>query len=556
MIYYFVEYSFCVLIYQALSIKHICTNHCHYINQDIMLQLQRKENRCSYSMLWSMICFVIVVVMYFFLILYNPHFSPEGNGVPGCYYQPPGQNELRQLAEYYKQKLPDGVLPHDGLRCLLDPYIARIIKELPLHDMYGIINTKTGLSYLTPYIHHFSYEVNESVEKNNNKISRKFGFWIKESYRAQPTAGGSSFDASVMSDYFADKCSLSDYFNGSYFMCCSIQAPCMNVTVTLMYVNFTAFMSYQKLTAINRVIYSTNVCLPSTNTDLSVNAEKTTSNTNVYNVSRSGKPYIKNRMGLQISGTNIMRNMDNFGSGLWIRHHEEWHWIGEGTIYYQPSKTSLGNCLSQFYSVYMFGDSHIRANYLYMLYILGDLHYIHIVKPVFGHVRNIIYQSVTYSVLLANELRKLLDSTVKVRPGKRDVIIMTAGTWDTSFHTMADYILDIKLVFRAIEQLKWHSRWSNAKLIWMTIPPFPNEETYNSNNNFNRAAANAYAFPRLQSLGVKVIDSHTILNPFNNVVMDKAHYISYNITYNTMLYKHGSTPVNKLIHEMCGKTPT
>lgn len=376
----------------------------------------------------------------------------------------------------------------------------------------------------------------------NTKVRANVVFWIKERFDKKPTKGGSSFDALVIGDQFANKCAVTDHFNGNYSVCCDMQETCMNVTLTLMYVNFTAYMSYRNLMGTNLFFFFKKICVSYSYTSSSAHKNNEVANTNEYEKKQGSTRQIR------------IISRSKYQPGLWTYADNIWQWIGDGTKYNQPSKANLDECLAQLHTVYMYGDSHMRFYFMYILSILGAISSAHHSKFTHEKIKNVIFQATNYSTVLAGELTKLMQSNMTRTSVKKDVLILTAGCWDIAFSSMEVSLISVNKLVRIVNKLKRHPRWSHANLIWMTIPPFTNHEAIDYQNNYNRAAVNAYIIPLMNKIGFTVIDVYPILNTFNNAVVDRAHYISFSVMKTQLIYKQGAAPVNKLLHYCVART--
>ena len=82
---------------------------------------------------------------------------------------------------------------------------------------------------------------------------------IDELYRGIHTSGGSSFRILSTSSVLRQTCSFEDFFNGTYVGFCYMDtAGCTNVTVDLLFVNYTAYS--QKMQPLNRVLWTETMC--------------------------------------------------------------------------------------------------------------------------------------------------------------------------------------------------------------------------------------------------------------------------------------------------------
>ena len=81
---------------------------------------------------------------------------------------------------------------------------------------------------------------------------------IHEKINGTPTEGGTNFRTHLEAPSTVDLCPYKDFFNGVYLICCKIRQERTQVTVKLMYVNFTMpFMMGSK--SVDRVIWSEKI---------------------------------------------------------------------------------------------------------------------------------------------------------------------------------------------------------------------------------------------------------------------------------------------------------
>ena len=132
-----------------------------------------------------------------------------------------------------------------------DSYYAQDMVEL---NQFRKAAQKAGASPHRPAhrVDDFKYNIKSACDANGIIII------INELYHANHTRGGSSFRVVSTSAMLRQTCSFHDFFNGTYVAFCLIdQADCINVTIYIMYVDFTAYTD--KIRPMNKFLWSDNV---------------------------------------------------------------------------------------------------------------------------------------------------------------------------------------------------------------------------------------------------------------------------------------------------------
>ena len=107
-------------------------------------------------------------------------------------------------------------------------------------------------------LEHYRYNINSACDEKGITIV------IDELYHAIHTHGGSSFRVVATSATLRQVCSFHDFFNGTYVAFCLMdQNDCINVTIYVMYVEFTAYT--RKLRPENKFLWRRNICSRSCN---------------------------------------------------------------------------------------------------------------------------------------------------------------------------------------------------------------------------------------------------------------------------------------------------
>ena len=103
------------------------------------------------------------------------------------------------------------------------------------------------------HVDDFKYNIKSACDEKGIAIV------IDELYHANHTRGGSSFRVVSTSEKLRQTCSFHDFFNGTYVTFCLMnQADCTNVTIYIMYVDFTAYT--YKVRPMNKFLWRDNVC--------------------------------------------------------------------------------------------------------------------------------------------------------------------------------------------------------------------------------------------------------------------------------------------------------
>ena len=342
---------------------------------------------------------------------------------------------------------------------------------------------------------------------------------IEERDGNAPSLGGSSFI--VRSESISSQiCHYDDFFNGTYVAHCPLPAcTCRNISVWLMYFNFTAYTGNH--IPIKKLLWQHRSCNPK-HKDSGLSLRHSASNTNAVTW------YLKKT--------------------LWVATSPN------GADYVEMTKSAICSCIKNIRKLFCIGASHTRFKcdyYMHMCYNIPP----HIpTQHLSLSVENIHYLTVNKVFQFPNLWENYLKNETLDR---HDVVIIQTGAHDMAHigiqHTM-NVLMDLVNVLSGIQK---KSVKYGFKLVYVTTPPFPENDkrqSKGSRNNFALAAVNRKLKSELLLRNVNVFDEFSVLLAQQDNNRCGCHYVCRVITNNmtSVIGNVGITAANMLLsNEIC-----
>ncbi len=427
----------------------------------------------------------------------------------------------------------------------------------PLHDTKPIPKkVLIGLGYYQSHENQVQtvmkdtrYDVIESKKTGPNIKIR-----IAEYYKGKLSSGGASFKAKVSSTKLLTSCSISDHFNGYYDILCHFPDQCGTVDITLMFVNFSAFWG-QNLLPQNKNVFNREICsdkLP----------DSGWSENEVHYCSPSE---------VQLSDAN---------KTYWIKPEisqiSEWRLASGECIVRHLVTEKLEKCLTKFNQVALRGDSHMRFDFFYLLYLLDKIPDYVIQK--FRDKMTIDKVNFHWTVFeddLIERLKDLQDDEIflKATPAKPNILILGVGAWAFRYRRAVDHISGILDVLDYIAVFKKTEVGKNTHIYWFNTTPNREEGEQASGvlaskhrNSFTSAAANKWFTPKMAALGITVFDKYSIVYPRTDSTVCGGHFLCIEngkytplglgtYMYPPFVHGHvGAAAMDFFLHSLCGDT--
>ncbi|KAI0237916.1 hypothetical protein LSAT2_011462, partial [Lamellibrachia satsuma] len=380
---------------------------------------------------------------------------------------------------------------------------------------------------------------NVDVTRYRHKVSllnmniRSAGLFLQvvEQHKHQATSGGSCLYGVSESANYRSVCSFRDFYNGTYIVYCppapvkTTESRCWKVTVQLQCVNFTAYSSlYQSL---HKTIWRRRVCDNDTN------------------------------KGIVLGNWPLMRAMKKDASSknvvTWhLIHKRKWEArMNYGKWFRSLNRSTLCACVKSFGNIYMYGSSHMRFKFDYLL----DECYKRPTDLAKKHgkacVGNLHYTWYRFSDQFGRILSDRKD-TFK----KKDLVFLQTGAHDTSSRGLAVAMsTGIRQFIESLSAFAEVSHRKGFKLVVLTSPPFRDIDnktnTMGGRNNFALAAFNEMIRVKAAYMGVEVFDEFSILLPRQDENTCNSHYICYNGKLQKITGTVGVTTMQMTMANVC-----
>jgi len=238
-----------------------------------------------------------------------------------------------------------GVLDRSGRTPSVPSDLLPIMQEVTNETFYMASNFSSRYKYkVKSYLYYTS-----SVVK----------FVVTESYLGKLTHGGSSFLTHIKGSQSVAVCPYDDYFNGTYTICCPVIEAKTAVSISLQYVNYTAFYHF-RLEPVSRVVYSWNATVRQSQLDMIDVQTNSCQYGEIYNYG-----YWKKNNATVLGK---YRKFENSFKDLGLDNNQ-WTWYVNGCPSIHYSKQEVAKCLTSKVQnkLTIIGDSHMRLVFQYVL---------------------------------------------------------------------------------------------------------------------------------------------------------------------------------------------
>ena len=368
---------------------------------------------------------------------------------------------------------------------------------------------------------------------NRNIPSAGLFLRVVERQEDRPTSGGSCLYGVSESANFRSVCSFRDFYNGTYILYCPAaptkmaESSCTKVTMQLQCVNFTAYSSlYQSL---HKIIWERRVCDNDTNNEtLQVLWDKPLIQTLKRDASR--KNVVTWHLGRNKKWEARLRD------GKWFR---------------SLNKFSLCACVKSFGNIFMYGSSHMRFKFDYLMEECYERPASMEQKHFETSVGNIHYSWHRFSDQFGSIL-----SDKKVTFREKDLVFVQTGAHDTSTYGLAVAMSSgIRQFVESLAAFAEVSVRTGFKIVVLTSPPFRDIDskmnTLGGRNNFALAAFNEMIRMKAADMGVEVFDEYSILLPRQDENTCGSHYICYNTHFQRITGTVGLTTMQMMMANLC-----
>ena len=358
-------------------------------------------------------------------------------------------------------------------------------------------------------------------------------FTIAENIKSNniPSAGGSSFLITAISDHYLVTCTTSDHFNGQYTVNCPLYDSCANINAEVFYVNFGGF--YERQYTSSLVFWTQKLCITRAFDEPDRN----------YQSSLSTGDYT----GWYRSNTS-----------------EQWSWVTiTNNALSKISTNQLRDCIDNVtVPVYLLGDSHLRYAFYKLLDLFNNL------SPEMQKAK--IRKGITYNNFhfdycahltydgnptfppffpraqtLLNHLSNMSDETIVSNANKRQIFVFSVGAFDLSKEP-TEYLANEIIPPLTDFMIKLHHLAKNygGKVIYLTTPPSFREfaKKPDGRNNARIAVYNKLVINAVRPHGVTIVNFFAMaLNRYREANYDGHHF------YNDV----GDTIARQLIFQIC-----
>ena len=352
---------------------------------------------------------------------------------------------------------------------------------------------------------------------------------VDERYKGKVTSGGSCLYGVGHWAGFRSVCTSRDLYNGTYVVYCprASDATCCKVTLHLQCVDFSAYTSLYR--PLRNVIWKRRVCDAATR--------------------KAAEP----RLGDSLLVHALRRDAARKNIVTWHYSDKDRKWSvrTSGTRWFRSlNRTTLCACVKRFGNVYMFGASHMRYKFNYLL------------EECYGRPTNLSQKHKSQSVgnlhyrwcSFADQFDGILSSNVTFK--RNDLVLLQTGAHDLARRGVAASMG--RSIRRFVDTLAVFSDSSNKrgfKLVLLTSPPCADgkEEvpTRGGRNSFAVAAFNQMLRMKATHLKVDVFDEFSVILPRQNSNVCGTHYICYDIRYHKITGAVGVTSTQLMMAGLC-----
>ena len=352
---------------------------------------------------------------------------------------------------------------------------------------------------------------------------------VDERYMGKVTSGGSCLYGIGDWAGYRSVCTSRDLYNGTYVVYCprASNTTCCKVTLHLQCVDFSAYTSLYR--PLRDVIWTRLVCDAATR--------------------KAAEP----RMGDSLLVHALRRDAARKNIVTW--HYSgkdrEWSVRTTGTHWFRSlTRNTLCACVKRFGNIYMFGASHMRFKFDYLMEECYERPANLSQKHSSTSVGNLHYRWCTY----ADQFARIFSSKGTLK--RNDLVLLQTGAHDLARRGMAASMgASIRRFVETLSVFSDSSKRRGFRLVLLTSPPCPDgkEEvpTRGGRNTFAVAAFNQMLRAKAAHLNVDVFDEFSVILPRQNSNTCSSHYICYNMHLHKITGAVGVTTTQMMMTGLC-----
>ena len=418
------------------------------------------------------------------------------------------------------------------------------------------------------------FNVTVDIKENENRFY--FVIHIMDLNKLSNGAnGGASFKLNFEGNHFLVSYSIQDYFNGTYRGCYLIPKECFTLTIRLLFLNYAAYFDFAPCPLVD-VIYRNVTCPLRKGMKQSLEhqtfCKNYTSNTVKHGMWIMHKELLKYSERFLFVNSSDMRGIINVASKVnhikktCLQHlispySFQWFWkdTQQNCIIQQNDlKNRWKQCLSEYSSIYLVGDSHTRGIFSFITKLFGKSLVTQKNKWNDNHFSNVYFISGGYIDVITQSMHHLLSlHTGHERNLNRTVILFGFSSWDLQLRNYSHFFHEFHLFEKVISEMVQLSKVSNIKWIYMTRPSGWDNSTcvcdifskdQNIPNIYSVAAINEFTIGKLKALKLnfEVFDYFTLTAHRNNEIEDAVHYLHGNLDGTV-----GKSATDVLLTQLC-----
>ena len=350
---------------------------------------------------------------------------------------------------------------------------------------------------------------------------------VDERYMGKVTSGGSCLYGIGDWAGYRSVCTSRDLYNGTYVVYCprASDTTCCNVTLHLQCVDFSAYTSLY--TPTRDVISTRLVCDAATR--------------------KVAKPRLRDSLLVHA----LRRDAARKNIVTWHNCDRKWTVRTSGTRWFRSLKrNTLCACVKRFGNIYMFGASHMRFKFDYLMEECYERPANLSQKHSSTSVGNLHYRWCTY----ADQFDRIFLSNVKFK--RNDLVLLQTGAHDLARRGMAASMgASIRRFVETLAVFSDSSKRRGFKLVLLTSPPCPDGKkevgTRGGRNTFAVAAFNQMLRAKAAHLNVDVFDEFSVILPRQNSNICNSHYICYNMHLHKITGAVGVTTTQMMMAGFC-----
>ena len=352
---------------------------------------------------------------------------------------------------------------------------------------------------------------------------------VDERYMGKVTSGGSCLYGDSDWAGYRSVCTSRDLYNGTYVVYCprAGKTTCCNVTLHLQCVDFSAYTSLYR--PLRDVIWTRLVCDAATGRRPSHACE-----------TRSSSHTLRR----DAAKRNIITWHYSDNDRKWSVRTSDTRWFRS------LKRNTLCACVKRFGNVYMFGASHMRYKYDYLMEECYGIPTNLPQKHMSTSVGNLHYRWCTY----ADQFDRIFLSNVTFK--RNDLVLLQTGAHDLARRGMAaSMATSIRGFVEILAVFSDSSKKRGFKLVLLTSPPCPDGlrkvATRGGRNIFAVAAFNQMLRAKAAHLNVVVFDEFSVILPRQNSNVCGTHYICYDKYLHKITGAVGVTTTQMMMASFC-----